>query len=278
MKNSIQKLTLLIPVLVLLLSFSSCDIIDAPYTEDFVAPPATSRKVLLEDYTGHKCPNCPLAAKELDTILKLFPGRVVSIALHVSEQFAAPSPGLFSYEFRTATGTTYDDYFEMAQSGLPKGMINRNGYPTQTHKKNYTQWSSLVNSELQKEPEADIAITTSYDSISRTISATIKSRFLKDAEGDFYLCVLYTEDSIVQPQVFPSNTYKADYVHNHALRGNLSSTWGDVIAVNPAASEEATKTYSIVILPAAVAKNCRVIAYIYNNATKEVIQADEADF
>lgn len=279
MKKLIQNTAALLLISFYFIGFNSCDYIEAPYTEDIVAPPLTTRKVLLEDYTGHKCPNCPYAAKELDTIVRyLYPDRVVAIALHVSDQFASPSPGLFYYDFRTVVGTAYDDYFEISQSGLPKGMVNREGFPTQNQRKNYTQWTSLVNIELQKPPQADIAITTSYDSTSRTISATLKSKFLLDAQGDFYLSVLYVEDSIVQPQVYPGNTYKADYTHNHVLRGSLNGTWGEVIAVNPLAFDESTKSYSTVILPDAVAKNCRVVAYIYNNTTKEVIQADEADF
>ncbi len=279
MKKLIAKAGFLILIGFYVIGFSGCDIIPAPYTEDIVAPPVTSRKVLLEDYTGHKCPNCPFAAKELDTIVNyLFPGRVIAIAAHVSDQFASPSPGLFYYDFRTVTGTVYDDYFEISQSGLPKGMVNREGFPTQTHKKNYTQWSSDVYLELQKEPEADITITTSYDSTSRTISATVKSKFLLDKQGEFYLSVLYIEDSIIQPQIIPGNQYIENYKFNHVLRGNLNGNWGEVIGINPAAFDESTKSYSTVIVADAVAAKCRVVAYIYNNTTKAVIQAEEAHF
>ncbi len=200
---------------------------------------------------------------------------VVAIALHVSNQFASPSPGLFYYDFRTASGTELDDYFEISASGLPKGMVNREGFPTQTHKKAYTSWSGLVALELQKEPEADITITNSYDSISRTVTATVKSKFLVNLQGDFFLNVMYVEDSIIQPQLFPGNVVVNDYVFNHVLRGSLNGTWGEKIAINPAEFDESTKSYSTVLVADAVAKNCRVVAYIYNNTTKAVIQAEE---
>ena len=35
------------------------------------------RKVLIEDYTGHKCGNCPAAARELHKLDSIYTGKIV---------------------------------------------------------------------------------------------------------------------------------------------------------------------------------------------------------
>ena len=40
---------------------NSCDKVEGPVKE-VLPPPSGNRKVLVEDYTGHRCGNCPRAA------------------------------------------------------------------------------------------------------------------------------------------------------------------------------------------------------------------------
>lgn len=276
MNKIIQKSIFLLLISVISISVISCDKISEPYTETPVAI-ITTRKVLLEDYTGHTCPNCPNAAKEAAKIAdSLYKDQVVVMALHVSTTFAAPHPGLFYYDFRTPAGDAFDlaANFNISATGLPGGMVDRIGYPT-TQKKNYTEWASDVALELAKPAVASIGITNEYDTISRIVTSSIKSKFLSALSGKYYLSVMYVEDSIIQPQVTPTNGIDTNYVHMHALRGSLNGTWGDQIALDPTADFTADTQYSIVLRTDAVAKNCRVVAFIYNDTTKEVIQAEE---
>lgn len=274
MKTLIQKSVYILILFIIGVTAISCDNISEPYSE---APAIieTKRKVLLEDYTGHKCPNCPKAAKEAELIKdSLFKDQVVVMALHVSTTFASPSPGLFYYDFRTTEGTDYDNTFQISVSGLPGGMVNRIGYPT-TQKMNYTSWADSVAEQLKKPAEADIEITNTYDSITRTVTASVKSKFLTAKSGTYNLCVMYVEDSIIQPQVTPTSGIDTFYVHMNALRGSFNGSLGEVIALDPEENYVKIKTYSTPLKTDAVAKNCRVVAFIYNEDTKEVIQADE---
>ena len=69
--NNLIKISLILLVFTIANFQQACDIEDEPYLIPVDTIPIGSggpsegiRKVLLEDYTGHKCPNCPEAAEE----------------------------------------------------------------------------------------------------------------------------------------------------------------------------------------------------------------------
>ncbi len=273
MKNTIHKYFTLLIITISVFLVVSCDRISPPYSQE-IPTVVTKRKVLLEDYTGHTCPNCPKAALAADTIENyLFKDQVVVVALHVGS-FATPVAGPFYYDFRTTEGTELDNYFGLSTSGLPKGMVNRADYDS-LHKKNYSTWNNAVYNQLLKPAEASIVISNSYNQSNNTVTTNVNSTFLKSLTGNYFLSVFYVEDSIIQPQATTSGGVISNYVHMHALRGSFNGTFGDQIAVNPDSNFIATKQYSSPLKSDAVPKNCRVVAFIYNYDTKEVVQADE---
>ena len=109
----------------------SCDKVEGPYIEKIENGNDTSefvQNILIEDFTGHKCPNCPRAARTLEEIHHNFGDRIIPMALHVST-LADPSSGAFNLDLKTDEGTEIDDFFGVSTSpGLPNGMINRTVY------------------------------------------------------------------------------------------------------------------------------------------------------
>ena len=89
-----------------LIAFSACDKIDSDNFIDgeiIVQPEDIDRKILIEDFTGHKCQNCPDAAAEIHNIQNTFPNQVVAIAIHAG-YFSEPNPPQAPYlttDFRT---------------------------------------------------------------------------------------------------------------------------------------------------------------------------------
>ena len=75
------------------------------------------KKVLIEDFTGFKCANCPDASSELHKIEEIYPDKVIGIAIHAGS-FAEPS-GVFVTDFRTDEGNEITDFRSGAfQPGL----------------------------------------------------------------------------------------------------------------------------------------------------------------
>src|ERR1035437_3018648 len=78
----------------ILLTFSSCDFVTVPEQGSVGTTGSTGatvqKKELLEDYTGHKCPNCPSAGVIANSILAANPDKVVAIAVHAG-WYATPT-------------------------------------------------------------------------------------------------------------------------------------------------------------------------------------------
>lgn len=265
---------------------SSCDKIEDPYLPATTGGGDTSiikvRKVLIEDFTGHKCGNCPDAATTIQTIKGTYGDRVISIALHTNFYATpSPAPSPYTYDFRTSAGDEYDGIF--IPVGYPAGMINRRGFPTTTHWKNLGDWANIVDTLLAIAPDAYLKITNDYNSSTRVLNTSVRCEFLNPLNGTYKLIVLLTEDSIIKPQKFYTPAVDSlTYVHRHVLRDCLTLiNFGDnLISGIITAGDTAVKNYTYT-LPAdfkGLAPNenhCSVVAYVYNAATYEVIQAEE---
>src|SRR4051812_47226407 len=297
-----KKLTLLIAIAtVAALAVTSCDYVIDPDqvvlsgggggAGDTLAFDSV-RKVLVEDYTGHKCPNCPAAATTANSILAANSGTVVVVGVHAGF-FANPmaSGTQFLRDFRTTAGTAYDTYFGISAVGNPNGMVNRKDYTpsTITHIKSHTSWPTEVATELAKPATAAVEIKNTYNSASRGVTCNVSSLFFYDtlSGGPYKLIVMLIQDSIISDQQNGS-TYLPVYTHQHMLRGNLNGTWGDTLAVSGAitAGSLISKTYTYTLpatFPAAGGASsspcdenqCYIVAFIYNDLTKEVIDVEE---
>jgi thiol-disulfide isomerase/thioredoxin len=238
------------------------------------------RTVFVEDYTGAYCPNCPRAAEELHRLQCLYGARIVPIAVHVTETFAAPQnnpDGSFSTDFRTPIGNEYDAAFGVGLF-LPAGLINRKQFGG-LYGQLVTSWDGQVADILATPADAWLDIHVSYDSTSRNIEAAIDVDALNnlDAASGYRLVVLLSEDSIIDWQLdnLADPDKIEDYVHMHVLREGFTGTWGDAVngGSTMAAGFTETSTFSLTLSPDFVDHNCNVVAFLFRDDTKEVIQS-----
>lgn len=216
------------------------------------------------------------------------------MALHVSTGFAAPwtGAGKYEYDFRTEWGTEWDELFDISNAGLPRGMVNRTGYPDE-HKLGKNEWLAAVITELEKEIDFGISITNEINGSNGTI--TINTELINDVVGDYNLVVCLTESHIIDWQK-DGQTDNEFYEHNHVLRtvisdASLSSSSsfekGEVIEssfdINLAELEQYNIDYSTNEAELGNGnaggwniENMSVIAYIYDNTTKEIVQVEES--
>jgi len=284
----------------LIIIIVSCDVVESPYmTNPDPAPNVTVadtiKKVLIEDFTGHLCPNCPDAATELEAISDAFPGQIIGMAIHVTKSFARPYPESqapnYQYDFRTQWGDEWDNFYGISNVGLPRGMINRTGYQDDLHRLGKDEWASSVSNELIK----PVIFTINISSDEESISITSKAR--NDFSGEYNLVVCLTESDIINWQKDGQDDVE-DYVHNHVLRTVLvdealtsttNYTAGQqierIINYDLAALEQININYSLDNAATEMgngnaggwdSENISIVAYIYNTITKEILQVEEA--
>jgi len=271
---------------------ASCDYVNNPVENVTPDPVDTStgfvqRKVLLEDFTGQQCPGCPAAAIVANNLIQLHGEKMVVVAIHAGF-FAIPmnSGTKFRTELRTIPGEDYRTVFNI--STFPNGLINRRDFNINTNSQviDDGDWPQAVGEELAKPAVAKIEISNNYNSSSRNLICNVKSTFLYDtlSQNSYNLIVLVTQDSILTDQKSGTQTI-TNYVQQHVLRTSLTPTWG--VLISPVTKNTPiTKSYNYT-LPSTYPisggisstscepKNCHVVAFLYNNATKEVIQVEE---
>lgn len=280
MKKYISILALLFTI-----TISSCDFVEVPEQEGGII--FNGRKTLIEDYTGHKCTACPSAAREADKLVDKYGDKVVVIGIHAAF-FSNFNSAPYLMNYQTPAGTAYDTYFGVSTQGNPNGLINRKDFTPSTikHVKPFSKWAVEVKKELAKPKTAEIVITNAYNSTTKVLNCSVKSNFLFDTltGGPYKLIVLITQSDIESPQL-DGGTIITNYKHKHVLRDNINGTWGDDLGAIDANSP-VTKNYSYTFpatYPAAgganatacVVADCHIVAFIYNNATKEIIQVEE---
>ncbi len=272
---------------ILLLTGWGCDKIDAPYlrntTPDDTTTTVVKRKVLIEDFTGHKCPNCPEAAVIAHDMAEAHPNQIVIIAVHSSGGFSAPDPpgGEYTYDFRTAVGDELNAFFHINDFGYPNGLISRVKSPEGKYAIGKNFWEATADTLLDDEPLASLKMTTTWNEANRTSSIGVETKFLTETSQEYFLAVYLTEDSIIQPQknnnpaVGPTPKIE-DYIHMHVLRAAYNGTWGTQISSgNIPAGTVKNNTFQLILDPDFVAKNTHAVAILYRTDTMEVMQVEE---
>lgn len=282
------KITQILYSSVLMISLfytGACDKIEEPFTKkveftDTVA--GVKKRVLLEDYTGHTCVNCPKAAKSAAALKEIYGDRMIILSVHAGH-FANPfSSGNFTYDFRTSAGTEWDGFFGISNAGNPNGMVNRKGYDG-AHILGPSNWSGSIGTALNEAPVLDLEISNQYNSGNRELSVEVTTTFLSQLDINTKLVVVLAESGIIKPQSNNDITVGTtpviiDYEHNHVLRDAITTNSGTPVEnTGSTFPSPVIKSFTYTLKDEFVPANCEVIAFVYDEATYEILQAAEKE-
>jgi len=263
---------------------SSCDKIDPPYTTQGGGggggePEEVIQKVLLEDYTGHKCVNCPAAAKLAGDLKEAYGDQLIIMAVHAGF-FATPAGPPFDLDLRTAIGDQWNAYYNVI--GNPQGLVNRKLYNGAALLPP-ASWGEKIQEVITNEtPQASIEIETSYNAEFRILDVEVNSKFLSEISETYYLQLVLVEDSI--PGAQSNNNASVgdtpvieDYVHRHVLRQDINGLNGEIVNDGEAivVNEVYTNNYSLTLNADYKAQHCSVIAFLYRISDNEILQVEE---
>ncbi len=263
------------------LLFGACDKIEEPYLVETggsgPGPGVKVRKVLLEEYTGHLCVNCPEGTKLANDLKQVFGEQLVLLTIHAGD-LASPSVEPYTADYRTTAGTAIYNFYQPI--GVPTGMVNRTPYQGSTVLFK-DSWEPAIQDLTDLPPEVFIEIETEYNEGTRKLNIHVHSEFLQDLDKTYNLSVLIIESGIISPQkndessIGPSPNW-LDYEHKHMLRKSLNGTWGDFLAEQAVIGTIMSKDYSITLDNEWDANHCGVIAIVLDSETYEILQVEEA--
>ena len=228
---------------------------------------------MLEDYTGWKCTNCPAAAAVLSELQNKYGEKLVAMSVHAG-WFANPAAANDNLDLRTAYGEKWNTEFGL--TAYPIGVINRlnNGSSKGVQK---DDWDNRINTLLSTtEHKLNINLGAVQKDNKFIVSAQVQA--LEDIDFTTLISVVVTEDGIHGVQYNSDAAYGntpeiEDYTFNHVLRsdGRIDLLLKDAMHKN----ETITKNYFVNIHPSWKTENCKIIVFITDATTGEVIQSNE---
>lgn len=255
-------------------------LIDTTYIATTSETPQT-KKILIEDFTGVKCKNCPSAAVKLTQLMNDNPGRIVGIAVHAPTNFGIP------YSVSKEDYRNFHDsliYFMLNGTGsLPEGCVDRIVYPPNTgFMLTVSQWTNAVQQRLAiTNAPVNIKITPEFDSSTLELKVSVELFYNEANSFKNYLSVSLLEDNIIDLQVTSDGvTIDSFYHHNHMLRSMMTAYNGDFLMENPEVKRVFRKQYKMKLKSNWNPDNMKIVAFVtlHTDAHRhDVFHVEEVD-
>lgn len=194
----------------------TCAADNAFQTSAFFYPANMERSVLVEEFTGMTCGNCPEGQRGLRKAVEASGLQCVEIMHHAG--YAADfwsSDADFDYTWYYGTTSTY----------APAAMINRLTCPGATDVPvfNIGFASAVLQYSKERQPYVSLALQSAYDEATRQVDVTLDILAHNHLPGATLLNAYLIQDGIVGYQANGGT----DYVHNGLLRKVLTgNSWG----------------------------------------------------
>ncbi|MGP1514868.1 MAG: Omp28 family outer membrane lipoprotein [Bacteroidales bacterium] len=231
-----------------------------------------TQSILLEDYTGWKCVNCPAAATLLNQLQLKYKQKLVVMSVHAGP-FAKPQKTNNFLDLRTKYGEKWNEEFGL--NNYPIGVINRLDNGTNSSKAiKKEEWDSRIENLLTSTQHL-ININLGAKLQGDKFLVSTQCIALKDIDFKTYISVLVLEDSIIGKQLDndPTRPEIENYTFNHVLRSNgvIDYPLSDSILQN----QTIQKNYKIDIDSTWNVKHCKIVVFITKANNGEVIQVNE---
>ncbi len=246
-----------------MLASASCDKIDNPHKP--YTPTGGSKTVLIKDFTGVRCVNCPEAATAAHELQhRLGEDRVFILSVHAG--FLAMPVGGFP-DFRTEEGTEWYNN----NSSNPLFAVDHVAL-TDGNTLYVEQIDTPVADALAEAQTFDITISNSYDEATRQLKVESDVVATSDVVGQLYVSVCLVEDSIVGKQTVPGGV-DDNYVFRNVFRGTLNGFDGDFLSEGQVfVNDEFALQHTAEIDEAYNADQCYILTYVYDKTDGKILQ------
>ena len=237
-----------------------------------------NRKILIEEFTGVRCVNCPAGSREIENLLVNFPENLVAISIHAG--FFSKPYNESLYDFRTEDANNLvDTYFGGEPFAYPSATVNRQKTQNGSYYVDMREWAGLITTELEEDVQVTLEIEHSYNEATRTVNMDVAIDPKTDIPNDLRISVMITENNVVDYQLLPEPDGKtADYKHKHMLRDIVTSYEGEQVSPQEIKTGNlVNKSFSFTLSDDWVAENCSVIALVHRHGPndREVLNAEE---
>jgi hypothetical protein len=254
-------------------------IYDTSFVETTI-PAADAKRILIEEFSGQKCTNCPTGKYAVKQIMASNLGKISSVTLHTNV-FAPLSDPIAPVDFRTSFATEISNNYGNG-IGIPCAMVNRVLFGGQSARAMTTPstWAGFVTSELVKTSYVNIKLNSIWDETIMQDSVSIELHFANAAPANdsINLTLMLIEDKIEAPQD-SSGIEVEHYEHENILRTMLTTSSG--IQIKGAKTQGTVKRYAfrteVINATKWNVNNLKIVAFVnmQNAGNYEVLQVAE---
>lgn len=193
--------------------FSSCEKLDGEERFDDYTLEVGDKYVLVEDFTGQRCVNCPDAALMLSNLNKAAQEHLIVVSMHAGG-FAIQTP----LEHQTAV-----DYMNsLGLKNNPSVSIDR----TNNIDGNSNTWAQPIIERVKLNAVCNIKTDLEYNGETRKLTAKSDIAFSETVKEKLGVQYYVLRDGIVDFQS-THNGVNGEYVHDHVFSGTLyTDKWG----------------------------------------------------
>jgi hypothetical protein len=247
-----MKIKAYLALLLTALLMVECSHIDEDEQLIYVKPAPVERCVLIEDFTGQRCVNCPNAAEEIEKLIEQYGDAIIAVSIHSGPLGFHTNPRFLG--LATDVGDDYYNHWNLEFQ--PVGLIDR-GAPAE-----YTAWGTLIRQELQKTAPVDIDLMVNPGDDNQIDIYTEIQGVDGNTQGKLQLWIV--EDDITAFQMMPDGTMNTNYLHQHVFRAAVNGEWGEDVEVQEGYS--VSNNHLITLSDDWKAENLYVIAFVYNDS------------
>ena len=220
----------------IILGLTACSNIDEDERLIYVEPAEVNRPVLIEDFTGQRCLNCPNATAAIHELQETYgEENVIAVAIHCGP-FAHQKSNMgnaFLSDLGTNLGDEYYKHWDIRAQ--PTLMINRSSLIDIPQ-----ELPAVVANELKK------TSTVHFDAVEFSNNAVLVDMSSSDrVEGRLQVWIVEDSINAKDPQTkyqqfMPDGSRRQDYVHNHVFRASLTNdAYGETVTL-----EAGNKSYT----------------------------------
>jgi hypothetical protein len=240
------------------------------------------QNILIEDYTGHTCNNCPNAAITADEIEAANPDRVFVAAVHAgpggmtSFQQFDPEDDKFYTNHTNADGLEYGAFFQNGFNfiGNPQGTVNRKTVDNKMFDFSGT-WSTRTSDILaNSNPKVRMQSVFNYYPSTNGGYLHVELEKAETIDNPVNVVVYVIQDTLTDWQVMPNNDYNPNYLHKHRHLGSIDNRPYGRSALNAssAVGEKLVLDYAYKLPDNIPYSNLHFLAYAYDTETYEIYQ------
>ena len=239
-------------------------------------PKTDAHQVLIENFTGATCSNCPGAHEIIHSIDSQYAGKINVLNLFVTDFSQTYPPTGAVYDFRSAQATSIETSIFKPLPGMPIASIDRMPAtdlatnPLLTYK---GSWPSIVSGRVNAVDSLNLSVSSTYNAATGKASIHVTVTYLQPVAIKQNLSIAIVEDSFIDKQEYFDGTgtgiYPA-YRFNDVFREMVTSVpFGDKI-LDTLTLKEPKRVYEVTYfykVPTTYhVPNCRVIAFVTTDA------------